>query len=159
MFHILFCSFKLSPAIVGGLHNIARTIESRSYAEGLNIHTHIVSSCNFSETSAFMPVLKVVLTQANKLGVWAVNKPHSIQSVWPVDTNRIGISVGCKIKGIVSQREHCFCDAYLMKMCKKVLMSAIHDFIKKPGCQSYWVVKVLHWSCANRASSLKVFPP
>ncbi|CAK6954607.1 protein transport protein Sec31A isoform X3 [Scomber scombrus] len=59
----------LSPAIVGGLHNIARTIESRSYAEGLTIHTHIVSSSNFSETSAFMPVLKVVLTQANKLGV------------------------------------------------------------------------------------------
>ncbi|KAM4532332.1 protein transport protein Sec31A isoform 5-T5 [Fundulus diaphanus] len=59
----------LSPAIIGGLHNIARTIESRSYTEGLNIHTHIVSSSNFSETSAFMPVLKVVLTQANKLGV------------------------------------------------------------------------------------------
>nr|XP_020469259.1 protein transport protein Sec31A isoform X2 [Monopterus albus] len=59
----------LSPAIVGGLHNIARTIESRSYTEGLNIHTHIVSNSNFSETSAFMPVLKVVLTQANKLGV------------------------------------------------------------------------------------------
>ncbi|XP_062290933.1 protein transport protein Sec31A isoform X3 [Scomber scombrus] len=59
----------LSPAIIGGLHNIARTIESRSYAEGLTIHTHIVSSSNFSETSAFMPVLKVVLTQANKLGV------------------------------------------------------------------------------------------
>uniref|UniRef100_A0A3B5B5S2 Protein transport protein Sec31A n=1 Tax=Stegastes partitus TaxID=144197 RepID=A0A3B5B5S2_9TELE len=59
----------LSPAIVGGLHNIARSIEARSYAEGLNIHTHIVSNSNFSETSAFMPVLKVVLTQANKLGV------------------------------------------------------------------------------------------
>uniref|UniRef100_A0A3B5MIN5 Protein transport protein Sec31A n=1 Tax=Xiphophorus couchianus TaxID=32473 RepID=A0A3B5MIN5_9TELE len=59
----------LSPAIIGGLHSIARTIESRSYAEGLNIHTHIVGSSNFSETSAFMPVLKVVLTQANKLGV------------------------------------------------------------------------------------------
>ncbi|XP_049416005.1 protein transport protein Sec31A isoform X4 [Epinephelus fuscoguttatus] len=59
----------LSPAIVGGLHNIARSIESRSYTEGLNIHTHIVSNSNFSETSAFMPVLKVVLTQANKLGV------------------------------------------------------------------------------------------
>ncbi|KAM6902821.1 protein transport protein Sec31A [Xenentodon cancila] len=59
----------LSPAIVAGLHNIARSIESRCYAEGLNIHTHIVSSSNFSETSAFMPVLKVVLTQANKLGV------------------------------------------------------------------------------------------
>jgi protein transport protein SEC31 len=60
---------QLSPAIVGGLHNIARSIESRAYTDGLNIHTHIVSSSNFSETSAFMPVLKVVLTQANKLGV------------------------------------------------------------------------------------------
>ncbi|KAM3874183.1 protein transport protein Sec31A [Diretmus argenteus] len=59
----------LSPAIVGGLHNMARSIEARSYTEGLNIHTHIVSNSNFSETSAFMPVLKVVLTQANKLGV------------------------------------------------------------------------------------------
>ncbi|XP_036451794.1 protein transport protein Sec31A isoform X2 [Colossoma macropomum] len=59
----------LSPAIVTGLHNMARSIESRSYTDGLNIHTHIVSNSNFSETSAFMPVLKVVLTQANKLGV------------------------------------------------------------------------------------------
>ncbi|XP_077130852.1 protein transport protein Sec31A isoform X3 [Ranitomeya variabilis] len=59
----------LSPAIITGLHNIARSIESRNYTEGLNIHTHIVSTSNFSETSAFMPVLKVVLTQANKLGV------------------------------------------------------------------------------------------
>ncbi|XP_062870716.1 protein transport protein Sec31A isoform X2 [Trichomycterus rosablanca] len=59
----------LSPAIVSGLHNMARSIESRAYIDGLNIHTHIVSNSNFSETSAFMPVLKVVLTQANKLGV------------------------------------------------------------------------------------------
>ncbi|XP_052381830.1 protein transport protein Sec31A isoform X5 [Oncorhynchus keta] len=59
----------LSPAILGGLHNMVQCIESRSYVESLNIHTHIVSSSNFSETSAFMPVLKVVLTQANKLGV------------------------------------------------------------------------------------------
>ncbi|KAM4673256.1 protein transport protein Sec31A isoform 11-T13 [Amazona ochrocephala] len=59
----------LSPAIVTGLHNIVKSIETRNYQEGLNIHTHIVSTSNFSETSAFMPVLKVVLTQANKLGV------------------------------------------------------------------------------------------
>ncbi|XP_013885356.1 protein transport protein Sec31A isoform X2 [Austrofundulus limnaeus] len=59
----------LSPAIIGGLHNMARAIVCRTYTEGLNIHTHIVSSSNFSETSAFMPVLKVLLTQANKLGV------------------------------------------------------------------------------------------
>uniref|UniRef100_A0A8B9S9C5 Protein transport protein Sec31A n=1 Tax=Apteryx owenii TaxID=8824 RepID=A0A8B9S9C5_APTOW len=59
----------LSPTIISGLHNIVKSIETRSYMEGLNIHTHIVSTSNFSETSAFMPVLKVVLTQANKLGV------------------------------------------------------------------------------------------
>ncbi|XP_026074996.1 protein transport protein Sec31A-like isoform X6 [Carassius auratus] len=59
----------LSPAIISGLHSMARSIESRCYTDGLNIHTHIVSSSNFSETSAFMPVLKVVLTQANKLAV------------------------------------------------------------------------------------------
>ncbi|XP_048114424.1 protein transport protein Sec31A isoform X3 [Alosa alosa] len=60
---------SLSPAIVGGLHNMARSIESRAYTDGLNIHTHIVSSSNFSEISAFMPVLKVLLTEAIKLGV------------------------------------------------------------------------------------------
>ncbi|XP_062964651.1 protein transport protein Sec31A isoform X4 [Cynocephalus volans] len=59
----------LSPTITNGLHSIARSIETRNYSEGLAIHTHIVSTSNFSETSAFMPVLKVVLTQANKLGV------------------------------------------------------------------------------------------
>ncbi|XP_014805481.1 PREDICTED: protein transport protein Sec31A isoform X3 [Calidris pugnax] len=59
----------LSPTIVSGLHNMVKSIETRNYQEGLNIHTHIVSTSNFSETSAFMPVLKVVLTQANKLGV------------------------------------------------------------------------------------------
>ncbi|XP_057581959.1 protein transport protein Sec31A isoform X10 [Hippopotamus amphibius kiboko] len=59
----------LSAAIISGLHSIARSIETRNYSEGLTIHTHIVGTSNFSETSAFMPVLKVVLTQANKLGV------------------------------------------------------------------------------------------
>ncbi|NXB47030.1 SC31A protein, partial [Leucopsar rothschildi] len=59
----------LSPTIISGLHNIVKSIETHNYQEGLNIHTHIVSTSNFSETSAFMPVLKIVLTQANKLGV------------------------------------------------------------------------------------------
>lgn len=71
-------SLQLSPTIISGLHNIVKSIETRNYQEGLNIHTHIVSTSNFSETSAFMPVLKVVLTQANKLGVWgspALAKP------------------------------------------------------------------------------------
>ncbi|XP_050011611.1 protein transport protein Sec31A isoform X26 [Alexandromys fortis] len=59
----------LSPAIINGLHSIAKSIETRNYSEGLSVHTHIVSTSNFSETSAFMPVLKVVLSQASNLGV------------------------------------------------------------------------------------------
>ena len=48
---------------------MVRSIDARAYQDGLGIHTHIVSTNNFSETSAFMPVLKVVLTQAIRLGV------------------------------------------------------------------------------------------
>ncbi|XP_064418723.1 protein transport protein Sec31A isoform X4 [Latimeria chalumnae] len=59
----------LSPNILGGLHEIAHCIECRNYQQALSIHTQVVSSSNFSEISAFMPVLKVVMTVANKLNV------------------------------------------------------------------------------------------
>lgn len=85
---------QLSPAIVGGLHNIARSIETRCYTEGLNIHTHIVSNSNFSETSAFMPVLKVVLTQASKLGVWAILRLQNPEALLgAVISSRLAISL------------------------------------------------------------------
>ncbi|XP_030629460.1 protein transport protein Sec31A [Chanos chanos] len=59
----------LSPSILAGLHEISRCVASRNYLHGLEVHTQIVSSCNFSEVSAFMPILKVLMTIANKLGV------------------------------------------------------------------------------------------
>uniref|UniRef100_W5MDM7 SEC31 homolog B, COPII coat complex component n=1 Tax=Lepisosteus oculatus TaxID=7918 RepID=W5MDM7_LEPOC len=59
----------LSPSILAGLHEVGRCIEGRNYQQALAVHTQIVSSSNFSEISAFMPVLKVVMTIANKLGV------------------------------------------------------------------------------------------
>ncbi|XP_062383121.1 protein transport protein Sec31A isoform X2 [Sardina pilchardus] len=59
----------LSPSILGGLHEISRCVTARNYQHGLEVHTQIVSSSNFSEISAFMPILKVVMTIANKLGV------------------------------------------------------------------------------------------
>ncbi|XP_041938233.1 protein transport protein Sec31A isoform X2 [Alosa sapidissima] len=59
----------LSPSILGGLHEISRSVTARNYQHGLEVHTQIVSSSNFSEISAFMPILKVVMTIANKLGV------------------------------------------------------------------------------------------
>ncbi|XP_042624134.1 LOW QUALITY PROTEIN: protein transport protein Sec31A-like [Cyprinus carpio] len=59
----------LSPSILGGLHEISRCVSARNYQQGLEVHTQVVSSSNFSEISAFMPVLKVLMTLANKLAV------------------------------------------------------------------------------------------
>lgn len=60
---------QLSQNILGGLHEISRCVASQNYQRGLEVHTQVVSSSNFSEISAFMPILKVLMTIANKLGV------------------------------------------------------------------------------------------
>ncbi|XP_077115274.1 protein transport protein Sec31B isoform X2 [Ranitomeya variabilis] len=59
----------LSPHILAGLHDIACCMERRNYQQGLAVHTHVVSGSNFSEVSGFMPILKVLMTIASKLGV------------------------------------------------------------------------------------------
>ncbi|MEQ2163881.1 hypothetical protein GOODEAATRI_000682 [Goodea atripinnis] len=59
----------LSHNILSGLHEISRCVASQNYQRGLEIHTQVVSSSNFSEISAFMPILKVLMTIGNKLGV------------------------------------------------------------------------------------------
>ncbi|XP_077594547.1 protein transport protein Sec31A isoform X1 [Stigmatopora nigra] len=60
---------SLSPNILSGLHEIGRCVATQNYQRGLEVHTMVVSSSNFSEISAFMPILKVVMTIANKLSV------------------------------------------------------------------------------------------
>uniref|UniRef100_A0A673YJ09 SEC31 homolog B, COPII coat complex component n=1 Tax=Salmo trutta TaxID=8032 RepID=A0A673YJ09_SALTR len=59
----------LSNNILGGLHEISRCVAGKNYQRGLEVHTAVVTSSNFSEIQAFMPILKVVMTIANKLGV------------------------------------------------------------------------------------------
>ncbi|XP_067101649.1 protein transport protein Sec31A isoform X1 [Osmerus mordax] len=59
----------LSHNILGGLHEISRCVAIQNYQRGLEVHTQVVSSSNFSDISAFMPILKVVMTIAIKLGV------------------------------------------------------------------------------------------
>ncbi|XP_033840217.1 protein transport protein Sec31A isoform X2 [Periophthalmus magnuspinnatus] len=60
---------SLSPHILNGLHEISRCVAAQSYQRGLEVHTQIVSSSNFSEISGFMPILKVLMTIATRLGV------------------------------------------------------------------------------------------
>ncbi|CAB1343958.1 unnamed protein product [Coregonus sp. 'balchen'] len=59
----------LSTNILGGLHEISRCVSVQNYPRGLEVHTAVVTSSNFSEIQAFMPILKVVMTIANKLAV------------------------------------------------------------------------------------------
>lgn len=60
---------RVSAMICQGLHQIVAAIQAYDYHEGIRIHTQLVSSGNFSEISAFMPGLKVLLQVANQLKV------------------------------------------------------------------------------------------
>ena len=55
--------------ILQGLHEIAQFIEQFDYQQGLMVHTRLVSSGNFSEISAFMPGLKVLMQVSMQLRV------------------------------------------------------------------------------------------
>ncbi|XP_066094855.1 protein transport protein Sec31B isoform X2 [Saccopteryx bilineata] len=57
----------LSPAVLAGLHEVARCAAAGSFEQGLAVHAQVVGCSRFSEVSSFMPVLKAVLTIAQKL--------------------------------------------------------------------------------------------
>nr|XP_054773269.1 protein transport protein Sec31A-like isoform X2 [Lytechinus pictus] len=59
----------LSAMILQGLHEIAHDIGTYNYQHGLGVHTRLVTSGNFSEISAFMPGLKVLMQLATQLRV------------------------------------------------------------------------------------------
>ncbi|XP_012579356.1 PREDICTED: protein transport protein Sec31B isoform X2 [Condylura cristata] len=63
------CQGTLSPSVLAGLHEVARCVNAGSFAQGLAVHTQVVSCSSFSEVSGFMPVLKAVLTIALKLHI------------------------------------------------------------------------------------------
>lgn len=60
----------LAPARTHGLHQIVQAIQQNDYATALSIHSYLVSSSNFSETSSFLPGLKALLQVAQQLGVY-----------------------------------------------------------------------------------------
>lgn len=64
------CVFQLSQAVLLGLHQMVQAIQQYDYASGLAAHTGLVSHSNFSEISAFMPALKVLMQIATQLNVY-----------------------------------------------------------------------------------------
>lgn len=60
----------LSQAVLLGLHQMVQAVQQYDYPSGLAAHTGLVSHSNFSEISAFMPALKVLLQIATQLNVY-----------------------------------------------------------------------------------------
>ncbi|XP_076368334.1 COPII coat complex component secretory 31 isoform X2 [Tachypleus tridentatus] len=60
----------LSSGTILGLHQIVQVIQQGDYQTALGVHSQLVSSTNFSETSCFLPGLKVLLQVAQQLSVY-----------------------------------------------------------------------------------------
>lgn len=68
--HIIPSIFQLNPSILTGIHQIVSAIKQYDYQSGLAVHSHLVSQGNFSEISAFMPGLKMLMQTALQLQVF-----------------------------------------------------------------------------------------
>jgi len=62
-------SNKVSPNVLNGLHQMAQACQSSDYMVGIQIHTHLITTGNFSEISSFMPGLKTMMQIAGQLKV------------------------------------------------------------------------------------------
>ena len=62
--------FQLSASTVSGLHQIVQAIQQYDYQTALVYHAHIVGGGSFSEISAFMPGVKVLIQTAMQLQVY-----------------------------------------------------------------------------------------
>lgn len=61
---------QLNPSVLTGLHQIVSAIKQYDYPTGLAVHTSLVMQGNFSEISAFMPGLKMLMQTAHQLQVF-----------------------------------------------------------------------------------------
>jgi len=60
---------KISPNVLNGLHQMIEACKSLDYKSGIQVHTRMISTGNFSEISSFMPGLKTLMQVSNQLKV------------------------------------------------------------------------------------------
>ncbi|XP_066928892.1 protein transport protein Sec31A-like isoform X2 [Clytia hemisphaerica] len=60
---------KLSPNVINGLHGMVQACQGQDYMAGIQVHTQMISTGNFSEISSFMPGLKTMMQIAKQLRV------------------------------------------------------------------------------------------
>jgi len=62
-------SNKVSQNVLNGLHQMVQACQQMDYMVGIQIHTHMITTGNFSEISSFMPGLKTLMQIAGQLKV------------------------------------------------------------------------------------------
>ena len=67
--YFYFLPLKLSEPVIQGLQTIIQYIQGHDYQSSIQLHTHIVGTSNFSEISAFMPGIKVLIQSCQQLNV------------------------------------------------------------------------------------------
>lgn len=61
---------QMSGQTLGSLNQMVQIVQSGDYTNALHLHTQLVSGPDFSQISAFMPGLKVLIQSALQLGVY-----------------------------------------------------------------------------------------
>lgn len=60
---------RVSQNVLNGLHQMIQVCQQSDYMTGIQIHTHMITTGNFSEISSFMPGLKTLMQIAGQLKV------------------------------------------------------------------------------------------
>ncbi|XP_058457782.1 protein transport protein Sec31A isoform X2 [Malaya genurostris] len=61
---------RLSPSTLASLTQLVQLIQAGDYANGIGLHTQMVSGLDFSQIASFMPGIKVLLQSAMQLQVY-----------------------------------------------------------------------------------------
>lgn len=66
---LLFLLLQLTPNTLDSLNQLVQLVQIGDYANGLGLHTQMVSGPDFSQIAGFMPGIKVLLQTAMQLQV------------------------------------------------------------------------------------------
>lgn len=61
---------QLTPNTLAALNDLVQLVQIGDYANGLNLHTQMVSGPDFAQIATFMPGIKVLLQTAMQLQVF-----------------------------------------------------------------------------------------
>lgn len=59
----------ISPNVLASLHRMSEACQQSDYTTGIQLHTQLISTGNFSEISSFMPGLKTLMQISHQLKI------------------------------------------------------------------------------------------